>query len=99
MYLRHRLRLLATALRVILFETFTFLELTNLFFKERLCKDHSNFCYHCKALKPRNYCGGCLRVRFCNEECNNAGWKQHKEDCERQRGVLGKHEFVNFDKK
>ena len=36
-------------------------------------------------------------VRICDEECNNAGWKEHKEDCERKREVLGKHQFVNFD--
>lgn len=48
-------------------------------------KTLSSICWHCGA-KPKQYekfkkCSGCLKVRYCSEECQKNDWCAHKKIC------------------
>jgi len=35
-----------------------------------------------KEIMAARKCGGCERVFYCDEECQEADWKTHKKNCE-----------------
>ena len=40
-------------------------------------------CYYCLSRPTGKMpkCGGCRQVRYCDVECQTAGWKKHKTEC------------------
>jgi hypothetical protein len=41
---------------------------------------HIGACAHCTAPKPKNVCGLCSKVAYCNQQCADRHWRKH--NCE-----------------
>jgi hypothetical protein len=43
-------------------------------------------CYYCLSRPTGRMpkCGGCRQVRYCDVDCQTAGWKSHKAECARE---------------
>lgn len=52
-------------------------------FIRQLRKIEAKKCYYCKKSPSRKllYCSKCCYVRYCDQTCQHADWKQHKNEC------------------
>ena len=50
--------------------------------------DEKTFCWMCSVkvrMLENSLCSGCLRARYCSQECLVADWGVHGEGCEERR--------------
>lgn len=52
-------------------------------------------CFVCGKLEPVKTCGRCRKVQYCSPECQKAGWKMHKEICNKKRNISEEEEDEN----
>lgn len=45
-------------------------------------------CWQCGGIgRPLLMCTKCKKARYCSKDCQNVDWKEHKQNCKRDRGV------------
>eukprot|EP01084_Bolivina_argentea_P038276 70775_1 len=42
----------------------------------------SNKCSNCSKPNAESLCGGCKKIYYCNQDCQAANWKKHKNLCD-----------------
>ena len=65
----------------------------------RLC-DATDVCAKCGAMAVTSKCSRCLRVCYCNKQCQEKHWSVHKKICKtpaQQEAGAGQQEDKNID--
>lgn len=53
-------------------------------------------CHSCNAIPEHpQWCGGCYRMRYCNQECRAKHWNEHRKDCSHNNPGLCAPQITN----